>query len=235
MSPTRIVLAILGAGLLIATPTDAKCINVTLPNVLDLGSCLGPTLRTCPDTSDGLLLKLARVLRCILQILSQVGNPVSVLHNLAGLFEAVVERLGLSADISALSKILCQPLGLPILNCDSISPGDIACKRPIDISLPSAFNIGLCFNSTLLFCAEGSTVTEPILNELVKSLRCILSVAPEDLQLGLARSLACPLVDVVTSSLEEFTEFLPFRFLTRGITRTVRELTDSLVGSVSSC
>ncbi|KAM7315849.1 putative secreted protein [Ixodes scapularis] len=235
MGPIKICLLILGAGLLISPSANAKCINVTLPNVLNLGSCLGPTLVTCPDTSDGLLVDLARILRCVLQILPQVGNPVSVLHNLVGLLEAVVARLGLSPDIGALSKILCEPLGLPVFNCGAISPGNITCETPIDISLPSVFNIGHCLNTTLLFCAEGSTITEPILNELVRSLGCILSAAPEGLQLDLARSLVCPLVNVVTSSLDEFTEFLPFRFLTRGITRTVQQLTNTLVGSVPSC
>ncbi|KAL1427242.1 hypothetical protein MTO96_017534 [Rhipicephalus appendiculatus] len=214
MAPTMsYVLLVFGMALLPAV--NGQCINVTLPNILNLGECLGTTLRACPDTSAGLIPDLTRVLGCVVQILPQIGSPVSVLYNVVGLLEAVVSRLGLSVG--------------------PFSPGNIACQEPLQISLPSVFNIGSCLNRTLLFCEEGSTISDPILRELFQAVGCILSVAPDGLQLDLVSSLVCPLVDILNSSLNEFTSLLPFRFLTRGITNAVRSLTNNLLGAVGNC
>lgn len=227
------VLLIFGVAVLPAV--NGQCINVTLPNILNLGECLGTTLRACPDTSAGLVPDLTRVLGCVLQILPQIGSPVSVLYNVVGLLEAVLARLGLSGDIGGLADILCRPLGIPLFSCGTFSPGNIACQEPLQISLPSVFNVGACLNTTLLFCQAGSTISDPILRELLQGVGCILSVAPEGLQLDLVSSLVCPLVDILNSSLEEFTSILPFRFLTRGVSRAVSSLTDNLLGAVADC
>ncbi|CAN7940492.1 unnamed protein product [Ixodes hexagonus] len=218
-----------------ANAANAECINVTLPNILNLGTCLGTTLRTCPDTSDGLMSDLENILRCVLGILPQLGDPIQVLAGVVDVLEVVLTRLGLSLDIRVLSEILCEPLGLPIFSCGGLSPINSACGTPLQVSLPSVFNIGHCLNTTLLFCAEGSPVTDSLVRELISALGCILSAAPDDLRLDRVRPLVCPLVDLISSSLNEFTEFLPFRVLTRGITRTVGTLTDSLLESVTSC
>lgn len=222
-------------GMVFLPTVHGQCINVTLPNILNLGECLGSTLRACPDTSSGLIPDLTRILGCVLQILPQIGSPVSVLYNVVGLLEAVVSRLGLSADIGGLTDILCNPLGIPLFSCGTFSPGNIACQEPLQISLPSVFNIGSCLNRTLLFCEEGSTISDPILRELFEAVGCILSVAPDGLQLDLISSLVCPLVDVLNSSLNEFTSLLPFRSLTRGITNVVSSLTNNLLGTVGNC
>ncbi|KAL1427239.1 hypothetical protein MTO96_017533 [Rhipicephalus appendiculatus] len=127
MAPTMsYILLVFGVALLPAV--NGQCINVTLPNILNLGECLGTTLRACPDTSSGLIPDLTRVLGCVLQILPQIGSPVSVLYNVVGLLEAVVSRLGLSADIGGLTDILCNPLGIPLFSCGTFSPGNIACR-----------------------------------------------------------------------------------------------------------
>uniref|UniRef100_A0A023GB50 23 kDa family member n=1 Tax=Amblyomma triste TaxID=251400 RepID=A0A023GB50_AMBTT len=225
----------LALGVAVVPAANGQCINVTLPNILNLGECLGDTLRACPDTSDGLIPDLTRVVGCVLQILPQVASPVSVLFNVVGLLEAVVSRLGLTADIGGLANILCNPLGISLFSCGTFSPGNIACQEPLQISLPSVFNVGACLNRTLLFCEAGSTVTDPILNELVSAIGCILTGSPEGLQLDLISSLVCPLVDILNSSLAEFTSLLPFRFLTRGITNVVNRLTSGLLGSVANC
>lgn len=227
--------ALLLLGVALVPIVNGQCINVTLPNVLGLGECLGTTLRACPDTSPGLIPDLAKILKCVLQILPQVANPVSVLYNVVGLLEVVVSRLGLSADIGGLSNILCNPLGISLFTCGRFSPGNLACAAPLQISLPSVFKVGKCLNTTLLFCADGQKITDPILNELFRAIGCILGGAPEGLQLDLIKSLVCPLVDILQSSLAAFTDLLPFRFLTRGITRTVNSITDGLLGSVTSC
>uniref|UniRef100_A0A023FUA4 23 kDa family member n=1 Tax=Amblyomma cajennense TaxID=34607 RepID=A0A023FUA4_AMBCJ len=226
---------LLALGIASMPAVNGQCINVTLPNILNLGECLGTTLRACPDTSDGLIPDLTTVVGCVLQILPQVASPVSVLFNVVGLLEAVVAKLGLSGDIGGLANILCNPLGISLFNCGAFSPGNLACQEPLQISLPSVFNIGSCLNRTLLFCDAGSTVTEPILNGLISAVACILTGAPDALQLDLVSSLVCPLVDILNSSLDEFTSLLPFRFLTRGITNVVNRLTSGLLGSVGNC
>ncbi|XP_049523254.1 uncharacterized protein LOC119452820 [Dermacentor silvarum] len=227
--------ALLVFGVALLPAGNGQCINVTLPNILNLGECLGTTLRACPDTSPGLIPDLTRVLGCVLQILPQIGSPVSVLFNVIGLLEAVLSRLGLPGDIGGLTDILCNPLGIPLFSCGAFSPGNIACQEPLQISLPSVFNVGACLNRTLLFCEAGSTISDPILRELFQAVGCILSVTPDGLQLDLVSSLVCPLVDILNSSLNEFTSLLPFRFLTRGITNAVRSLTNNLLGAVGNC
>lgn len=231
----KIALLVFCSAVLVLPAANGQCINVTLPNVLDLGSCLGSTLGTCPDTSDGLLQDLQGILRCVLRILPRLGDPIQVLASIADLLEVVLQSLGLSVDVRVLSEILCRPLGIPIFNCDSLTLRNSTCRAPLQVTLPSTFDIGQCMNTTLLFCAEGSPVTDSAVRQLMRALGCILSAAPEGVQLNLTRSLACPLTEVITSSLNEFTQVLPFRALTRGITTTVGTLTDSLLRAATSC
>lgn len=224
------------ATLLVLPAAQANCINVTLPNVFNLGQCIGDTLLACPDTSDGLMPDLAVILQCVLQIVPQVTNPAGALYNVVGLLEAVLSRLGISADIGSLAEILCNPLGLPIFNCNSeaISPGEALCRVPLRISLPSVFNIGQCLNTTLLFCADGSPISDSLLTELLEAVGCILSAGPRDMQVGLAQSLICPLLDFVTSAVNQFLDFLPFRTLTLGIRTALQRLSLNVL-SVVSC
>uniref|UniRef100_A0A090XE68 Putative secreted salivary protein n=1 Tax=Ixodes ricinus TaxID=34613 RepID=A0A090XE68_IXORI len=74
MTPSVTCILLLGTALFFLPATRAQCINVTLPNVLGLGGCLGTTLRTCPDTSEGLIPDLVVILRCVIGILP-VGRP----------------------------------------------------------------------------------------------------------------------------------------------------------------
>uniref|UniRef100_A0A224Y0Q2 23 kDa family member n=1 Tax=Rhipicephalus zambeziensis TaxID=60191 RepID=A0A224Y0Q2_9ACAR len=137
--------------------------------------------------------------------------------------------------MGGLADILCRPLGISLFNCGTFSPGNIVCQEPLQISLPSVLNVGTCLNTTLLFCEAGSTISDSTLRELLQAVGCILSVAPEGLQLDLVSSLVCPLVEILNSSLDEFTSLLPFRFLTRGITNAVGSLTNNLLGAVGNC
>lgn len=95
MAPAAVYVLFFFVGIVILPAANGQCINVTLPNILNLGECLGTTLRTCPDTSDGLVPDLATILGCVLQLLPQIASPVSVLFNVVGLLEAVLSRLGL--------------------------------------------------------------------------------------------------------------------------------------------
>lgn len=235
MGPNVVCILLLGTGLSFLPATDAKCINVTLPNVLGLGECLGNTLRACPDTSDGLIPDLTVLLRCVVGILPEVANPASVLFNVVGLLEAVLSRLGISADIAGISNLLCRPFGFRLLPCGAFTPGNLVCSAPIQISLPSVFNIGNCLNRTLLFCENGQTISDPILTELLQAVGCILGAAPGAMGLGLARGLVCPLLDILNSAVTEFGNALPFGFLFRAIARITRALTDDVLGSIVSC
>uniref|UniRef100_A0A0K8R2U2 Putative 23 kDa protein n=1 Tax=Ixodes ricinus TaxID=34613 RepID=A0A0K8R2U2_IXORI len=235
MTPSVTCILLLGTALFFLPATRAQCINVTLPNVLGLGRCLGTTLRTCPDTSEGLLSDLLVILRCVVGILPEVANPASVLFNVVGLLEAVLSRLGISADIAGISNLICRPFGFALLPCNAFSPGNLVCSTPIQISLPSVFNIGNCLNRTLLFCENGRTISDPILTELVEAVGCILGAAPGAMGLGLARGLVCPLLDIVKSAVRELGNALPFGFLFRAVTRITQGLTDNILGAVDLC
>uniref|UniRef100_V5ICC3 Secreted protein n=1 Tax=Ixodes ricinus TaxID=34613 RepID=V5ICC3_IXORI len=162
MGLLNFVLFVSCSGFLAFRTADAECINVTLPNVLDLGSCLGTTLVTCPDTSGGLLLDLQTVTRCVLEILPQVGDPIQVLDSVLDLLEVVLERLGLSFDVRVLSEILCRPLGLPIFNCGNTNARNSTIAAHLCRSLfPSAFNIGHCMNQDASVLRRGNARHRP--------------------------------------------------------------------------
>ncbi|CAN8007870.1 unnamed protein product [Ixodes pacificus] len=234
MNAVRCVL-LLGTGFLLLPSAQAQCINVTLPNVLGLGSCIGTRLQACPDTSDGLLPDLTALLECVVQVLPQAGNLAAVLSNVAGLLETVLGRLGITADINSISNLLCRPFGFPLLPCENFTSGTLVCGEPITVTLPSAFNIGSCLNRTALFCEAGQAVRDQILTELVAAVGCIVSGAPGTMGLNLAKALVCPLVEILKSATREFATALPFGFVFRAMANVIRALTDGLVGSVVSC
>uniref|UniRef100_V5H5S2 Secreted protein n=1 Tax=Ixodes ricinus TaxID=34613 RepID=V5H5S2_IXORI len=136
MTPSVTCILLLGTALFFLPATRAQCINVTLPNVLGLGRCLGTTLRTCPDTSEGLLSDLLVILRCVVGILPEVANPASVLFNVVGLLEAVLSRLGISADIAGISNLICRPFGFALLPLRCVQSGKPGVQRP-DSDQPS--------------------------------------------------------------------------------------------------
>uniref|UniRef100_V5H4L0 Secreted protein n=2 Tax=Ixodes ricinus TaxID=34613 RepID=V5H4L0_IXORI len=170
---------LLGTGFLLLPSAHAQCINVTLPNVLGLGSCIGTRLQACPDTSDWPFSGSNRApcVRGSSPTRSPV-NPAAVLFHVAGLLETVLGRLGIAADITSISNLLCQPFGFQLLPCENFTSGTLVCGEPITVSLPSVFNIGSCLNRTALFCEEGDAVRDQILTELVEAIGCIVSGAP---------------------------------------------------------
>uniref|UniRef100_A0A147BUN9 Secreted protein n=1 Tax=Ixodes ricinus TaxID=34613 RepID=A0A147BUN9_IXORI len=226
---------LLGTGFLLLPSAHAQCINVTLPNVLGLGSCIGTRLQACPDTSDGLFPDLTALLVCVVQVLPEAGNPAAVLFHVAGLLETVLGRLGIAADITSISNLLCRPFGFQLLPCENFTSGTLVCGEPITVSLPSVFNIGSCLNRTALFCEAGQAVRDPILTELVEAIGCIVSGAPRTMGLSLAKALVCPLVEILKSATREFAAALPFGFIFGAMARVIRALTDRLVSSVVSC
>lgn len=226
---------LLGTGFLLLPNAQAQCINVTLPNVLGLGSCIGTRLQACPDTSDGLLPDVTALLECVVQALPRAGNPAAVLSNVAELLETVLGRLGIPADIVSISNLLCRPFGFPLLPCENFTSGTLVCGEPITVSLPSAFNIGSCLNRTALFCEAGQAVRDPILTELVEAVGCILSGAPGTMGLDLARALVCPLVEILNSATREFAAAFPFGLIARTMAKIIRVLTGRRLRSVVSC
>ncbi|KAG0410602.1 hypothetical protein HPB47_012278, partial [Ixodes persulcatus] len=143
---------------------------------------------------------------CVVQALPRAGNPAAVLSNVAGLLETVLGRLGITADISSISNLLCRPFGFPLLPCENFTSGTLVCGEPITVTLPSVFNIG----------------------------SCILSGAPGTMGLSLARALVCPLVEILNSATREFAATLPFGFIFRAMAKVIRALTSRLLRSVVS-
>ncbi|CAN8007781.1 unnamed protein product [Ixodes pacificus] len=243
MAPSVTCIMLLGTALFFLPATGAQCINVTLPNVLGLGECLGTTLRACPDTSDGLLPDLVVILRRVNPTMPEKEKVENIMKGIAeDAFAVLVSRN--PTTVAQLQeecqrweghrsrRIACPFTISRLQNCVASS------GPPLTGDIKNLIRQSIKKELAVLFTPSRRVLqSEPdsILTELVQAVGCILGAAPGAMGLGLARGLVCPLLDIVNSAVTELGNALPLGFLFRAITRITQGLTDNILGSLVSC
>lgn len=192
----------LAASLHVTFAVDTSCVNVTLPNFLGLGKCLGTTGNLCQTDQDAVPLVL-KLIDCSLKGISSL-NIGSQLF----LAEELVTYLLYRNDLQSVANLLygiCHNTPLRFLNCNSLKlQPEIICDGLIVINFPSFFGGGYCLNKTGLICDEGKPVLETAVAGLFIKLACfvpsILSTDPHDL--------TCSVVNFLTHILKPVGDIL---------------------------
>lgn len=151
------------------------CINVTLPGIAGLGTCLGTSLNLCTTPVSGIVTALTKVLQCLVSTLSTTSF-LGVVAALLNLISFVLSFIGLSPLFSVVTGFLTAPLcaisGVP--NCLPLLSGNQSCTDPITLTLPGVLNVSQCLNQTLLLCQNGQPATDKLVLNIFNTLTCLL-------------------------------------------------------------
>ncbi|XP_075557407.1 uncharacterized protein LOC142589729 [Dermacentor variabilis] len=215
--------------LLTSKNVKGQCTETQLPNVLALGTCLGLTPDYCLDRPENATVEVIRIFTCVFRMMPQVRGPIQSLFYLRALTAGLLSRAKSDVNPIAVSNMLCNPFGLPLFRCDNGLPGPVTCGPPIKISLPTSFGISDCINSSRLVCLEGETLRNETMTELIDFLACVFEGAPENLRPRLARSLACPLVQLLRLALKQFAEVITWPLFAEQVRDSVEQLATLLL------
>ncbi|XP_077489451.1 uncharacterized protein LOC144100348 [Amblyomma americanum] len=198
MAPVILVLALLMPVALATNTNPPQCLNATLPNILNLETCLGTSLELCTNTVEDIVAALCKIVQCLISALLEL-NAVGAVSALLDIIELVLTLLGLDAvKLTAVIKPLCCVSNES--GCYTIFKGTETCKKPITITLPGNLNLEQCFADPLLLCNEGGACTDNVLVSLVNALLCLLKILLGSNPGSLLYGLACACAGLLQSA-----------------------------------
>ncbi|XP_070380446.1 uncharacterized protein [Dermacentor albipictus] len=86
-----------------------------------------------------------------------------------------------------------------------------------------------CVHRSALICFEGDQPKERTIKALFGMLTCVFEGAPENIRPRLARSLACPLVQLLRLALKEFAEVITWPLFAEQVRDSVEQLATLLL------
>ncbi|KAL1481365.1 hypothetical protein MTO96_034520 [Rhipicephalus appendiculatus] len=121
----------------VTASTSTSCTNVTLNNILNIGTCLGSNLNYCSGSTS-----------CVLQGIYTYGSPQGIVSALGPLLNLIVSRLMLTS------------VNLPVLSpVTNFFIRNDTCQGPITIQLPGLQNVSSCLGDAANVCTAGSMTT----------------------------------------------------------------------------
>lgn len=194
MAAVIISLALLMPTALASNSSASFCTN--LPNILDLGTCLGTSLDLSMDTSDDILAVVVKLVGCLgdaLLALNVRGALAALLQVVQIVLSALELRLGILSD---LINPLCAVSNVP--GCMTIFSESTTCLQPIVVNLPSGFNLEQCLTSTVLLCKKGTVATDELLVNLIQAVVCLLNTLLGSEPQHHIKGLGCVVSDLLT-------------------------------------
>nr|XP_037286235.1 uncharacterized protein LOC119179270 [Rhipicephalus microplus] len=171
-------------------PINLSCTNVTLNNILNIGTCLGGNLNYCSNgtSTSGLVTGLTKVLNCALQGIYTYGSPQGTVSALGPLLSLIASRLSIpGVNLPATS------------NTTNFFTMNDTCQGPITIQLPGLQNATSCLGTDANVCTAGSTTTTSQVTQLVQTLTCLLRQIPVDQFRQVIMGSGCQLLTILSS------------------------------------
>ncbi|XP_050032890.1 uncharacterized protein [Dermacentor andersoni] len=143
---------------------EDTCIEITLPNILQIDQCLGDNLNLCKGKTnliEGVLSLANCTVNGVLRNLSVVKALVTVKDLLVALLGKLVPSLG----------TVLNGLDMFSLLASNEIKNDV-CYGEIKITVPNS--LGKCVDDTLKLCKNGTTIDVSIVESLVKTVGCIV-------------------------------------------------------------
>lgn len=198
------------AGLLVAAAmtiaagsSSTSCMNITISNILDIGTCIGNSANYCGSTSGSAATQgISKITNCVIQGVVQNGSPQGIVNALVPLLLIIVNRdlpTGINLPMVPMlgNMNLCNSSG-----CLGFLIKNDSCDGSINIGLPSMGNISTCLGDTAQMCTAGSPTTTNMVQSTVQAVICILTQLPANQLLTVARSTTCNLIKAINSGLQ---------------------------------
>ncbi|XP_075557406.1 uncharacterized protein LOC142589728 isoform X2 [Dermacentor variabilis] len=167
---------------------------------------------------------------CMFDELPRITDPAAALFNLEGLYQAVLAELELPVNVSSVATLLCYRFNFSLEACAQPAvSGDARCGSFLSVFFPSSFAVRQCVDRSALICFEGDQPKEGTIKALFDMLTCVFEGAPENLRPRLARSLACPLVQLLRLALKQFAEVITWPLVAEQVRDSVEQLATLLL------
>lgn len=199
---------------------SSSCTTVTLPNIMDLRSCLVVPDDLC-STPDRITDFTESLISCAVEAIQDIDEP-SQLFLMEGLITPILERIGLGPIVKAIFGI-CKAIGgamdtlenlsfgvlglvmeptkdvvsgiLPLPDCSANSiRGTVSCNEPITLSIPASTGVEKCFNYVKSSCNKKKVNKGPVVVDLFKTISCLTSKVFDMSQPEGIASLGCSVV-----------------------------------------
>uniref|UniRef100_A0A224Y0R2 24 kDa family member n=1 Tax=Rhipicephalus zambeziensis TaxID=60191 RepID=A0A224Y0R2_9ACAR len=166
-----------------AYDTD-NCIEITLPNILQLDECLGDNLNLCKGKTtltEGVL----SLANCTVSGVVRNLSPMRALVTIKDLLVALLGKL-----IPPLGDLLSSVQLFALFESGKIE--DNVCHGEVKITVPNS--LGKCVDDTLKLCKEGTTIDISLVESLGKTVGCLVkdlfTNTPQDTVSGLLCDIA---------------------------------------------
>ncbi|KAL1416705.1 hypothetical protein MTO96_027602 [Rhipicephalus appendiculatus] len=165
-----LVVAIAASG---ASASAPSCVNITLTNILGIGSCIGSSTNFCGSSNASASAQaVATITRCAIQGIVTGGSPQGILTTLLPLLLIPASRYT-PGGLNLSSFLPTGGLGMgSLIRNDS-------CNGSITISLPAmGGNLSSCTGDILMMCTAGSPTTTSMIQSDFQAIACLLSQLP---------------------------------------------------------
>ncbi|KAL1427245.1 hypothetical protein MTO96_017537 [Rhipicephalus appendiculatus] len=200
-----------------ADPTTVSlpsCVNVTLPNLFGLDTCLGPILDACTTENDAY--EIAGNV-CTIRVLSTSMSLECVLAAVKDLIVAAFRRFS-SDDDDSLAGVLSS------FTCNSMALDGLFCNGNLRLTLPRRF--AQCANGNSEVCRGEEPIQESLVSSLLNQVKCILLTILGDAPSSVLSGILCE----VSSILAEKVRQLPYYGFLRRLLRPVLKILRRIVG-----
>ncbi|KAL1434438.1 hypothetical protein MTO96_011537 [Rhipicephalus appendiculatus] len=171
-----------------ASSSPSSCINVTISDILDIGTCIGNSTNYCGSTSTSAMTQgISKITTCLIRGIYTYGTPEGIISALAPLILITINRdIPTGFNIPMLGNMnLCNSSG-----CLGFFIRNDSCDGSINIGLPAMGNLSSCVGDTAMMCTAGSPTT------------CILTQLPQDQFMSVSRNFACELIKAINSAVQ---------------------------------
>ncbi|XP_077490926.1 uncharacterized protein LOC144101665 [Amblyomma americanum] len=197
------------------TSSSESCVDIALPNIFGLDTCLGAALDACSTDNDAYE-GAGKVVRCTIRVLSASLSLQCVLAAVKDLIIAAFSRFNDEGDDS-LSSVLSR------FTCENMVLDGESCNGNIQMTFPRRFS--QCGNGTRL-CSGQEPVQEPLVSSSLDQVKCILVAILGDAPPTVLSGILCEVSSVLAQKVRQ----LPFFSFLRTLLNPILQLLRRIVG-----
>ncbi|XP_077528014.1 uncharacterized protein LOC144139585 isoform X1 [Haemaphysalis longicornis] len=171
---------------------DDSCIEVSLPDVLGIGKCLGNNLDLCQNEKT-LVPGVLSLVNCTVTSLFKNLSPQNALVVVKDILVALINKL-----IPGVARLVEASLARRKLS-ENVTIANNICEGEINIKIPNS--LGKCLDNTLLFCEKGKLIDMSLLESLGRAVGCIVKDLFTTLPHETLKKLLCDVVKLVADLL----------------------------------
>uniref|UniRef100_A0A131YNM6 24 kDa family member n=1 Tax=Rhipicephalus appendiculatus TaxID=34631 RepID=A0A131YNM6_RHIAP len=162
--------------------SDDTCIQGAIPNVMNIGECLGDDLDLCTGKKTAGQAYMSLV-RCTAKVTFENMSPMNALIALRDIFTTIVHRYSPRAA-AILQNINLKPDGSDLNNN--------ICKEPIRLGFPNS--LGKCLGETYKLCDDGEMIDVSFATSFAAAVACGFTELATTTPIDTFRSVVCDII-----------------------------------------